>query len=169
MDEEAVECTRCGATFESQDELMVHSIDVHAGVEPPEADGASDETRATDDATDDTPAAASPVAGTDVAATDGRATDQRGDGGTAVTGELDPATVDRLTTILEERSASDLTVNYRQRFLAAASVGILVVALALSYLHLTGVLDTAVYMFALGTLFGLTLSYLQAFLRTLRG
>lgn len=144
MDDDGVACSRCGAAFETQDELIVHSIDSHAGLG---SDGGPSTTQASAGA--------------------------RGDGGQRnqpSAGELDPETVERLARAFEERSVlpENLTVRYRQRFLAGASVAILGVALALSYLHLTQALDTAVYMFSLGTLFGLTLSYLQAFLQSIR-
>jgi hypothetical protein len=147
MQEERVECSRCGATFASQDDLMVHSIDTHAGVRSP---------------AESKPAPADPDE-----AHAGNGSGEATATGTA--GDLDPETVEQLTAALEARSAPAVTAGYRQRFIAVASVAILAVALVLTYLHFTGVLDRAVFTFALGTLFGLTLSYLQVFLRTVRG
>ena len=152
MQEERVECSRCGATFASQDDLMVHSIDTHAGVRSP-ADSSSG--RADRDAAHAENGETAPATDTAEAP--------------ATTGDLDPETVEQLTAALAARSSPAVTAGYRQRFIAVASVAILAVALVLTYLHFTGVLDRAVFTFALGTLFGLTLSYLQVFLRTVRG
>lgn len=149
MQEEGVECSRCGATFASQDDLMVHSIDTHAGIDPPS------EPRQPHTGNGESP---SPSQG---GADDATPTGDRSD-------DLDPETVEQLTAALTEQSAPAVTAGYRQRFIAVASVAILAVALALTYLHFSGILDRAVFTFALGTLFGLTLSYLQVFLRTVR-
>ena len=148
MQEEGVECSRCGATFASQDDLMVHSIDTHSGIDRPS------EPR-------------QPHTGNGDPLSRGGADDATPTG--TRSGDLDPETVEQLTAALTEQSAPAVTAGYRQRFLAVASVAILAVALALSYLHFSGVLDRAVFTFALGTLFGLTLSYLQVVLRTVRG
>lgn len=166
MDGEGAECSRCGATFDTQDELIVHSMDTHAGID-------SEPSSTTDGA----------AAGSAVTTRGGdmtRGSDFTRGGGTtldgparngAATDDLDDETVERLLAAVEQQAAATgtLRVQYRQRFLAAAGLGVLGIAVGVSYLYLTGVLDTAVYTFALGTLFGLTLTYLQAFLQAIRG
>lgn len=132
MAADRVECSRCGETFEDQDQLVYHSIDVHAGTT------------------------------TSVTGTTDRAYDAPDD--------IDEETVDRLLAALEERSqtAPSLRVRYGQRFLLAAAVGILTIVLVLSYLQLQGIIQTTVYLFSVGTLFGIALTYLQALVQSAR-
>lgn len=136
MSQDRVECSRCRETFATQDELIVHSIDVHAGE----------------------PAA-------------GAGTGGGGDGRVAATGfdpgYLDEQTAAQLRRVLETRSAGTGTLQalYDQRFIGGVAGAILVLALALTALHAAGVVQTAVFTFALGTLFGLTLAYLHAFVQ----
>lgn len=134
MASDSVECSRCGATFESEDELMAHSIDTHVG-EPRPA---------------------------------GR--DGRDESGVAGIGQLDAGTADRLLRHLEERAtnADTVLVRYGQRFLLIAGLAVLAIVVALTYLYATAMIGIAVYMFSLGTLFGLSISYLQAFLQSAR-
>lgn len=137
MSQDRVECSRCQETFATQDELIVHSIDAHTGE----------------------PVAASPGGG---AAEDGR---------TAANGaqpaELDDQTITQLRRVLETRSTGTGTLQalYGQRFIAVVALVILVLALALTGLHAAGIVQTEVFTFALGTLFGLTLAYLHAFVQ----
>ncbi|MFB6171826.1 MAG: hypothetical protein ABEJ23_04780 [Haloarculaceae archaeon] len=134
MASERVECGRCGATFDTENDLIAHSIDAHAG------EWGS-------------------VDGHDRTATDERAADG-----------LDGETADRLLRLLEERATSTETVlvQYGQRFLLIVGLAVLGIAVVLSYLHLADLLGTAAYMFSLGLLFGLSLSYLQAFVQSAR-
>lgn len=137
MASDSVECSRCGATFDSEDELVMHSIDTHTG-EPVSIDAGD-----------------------------------RTDGGAATAGSadsLDAETADRMLRLLEDRATSTDTVlvRYGQRFLLVAGLAVLTIALVLSYLHVTDVVGTTVYMFSLGTLFGLTISYLQGFIQSAR-
>lgn len=55
---------------------------------------------------------------------------------------------------------------YGQRFVLLVAAPILVLALALTGLHALGVVETSVFTFALGTLFGLALAYLHAFVQS---
>lgn len=130
MAADSVECSRCGETFDSQDDLVYHSIDAHAGtttMTPPE-----DPTDGADDA------------------------------------PIDEETVDLLLDALRERSETSptLRVRYGQRFLLAAGLVILGIVLVLSYLQLRGLIETTVYLFSLGALFGIAISYLQAFVQS---
>lgn len=160
MDGAGAECSRCGATFDTQDELIVHSMDTHAGIdsEPsPATDGAAAGSTATTRGGDTTHS--------------GTTTPDRATHGATGADGFDDEAVEQLLAAVEQRAAATGTVRvqYRQRFLAAAGLGVLGLAVAVSYLYLTGVVDTAVYTFALGTLFGLTLTYLQAFVQAVRG
>lgn len=121
-----VECSRCGETFESQDDLVYHSIDAHAGT----------------------------------TTTGGTAQEDDAE-------EIDEETVAALLTALDERTAAGtgLRVRYGQRFLLAAGTVILGIVLVLSYLRLRGFVEPTVYLFSLGVLFGIALSYLQAFVQ----
>lgn len=134
MPTESVECSRCGAMFDSENDLMAHSIDTHAGEQSP---GMGSE---------------------------GSAPGEQG------IKDLNAEAADRLLRLLEERatSADTVLVRYGQRFLLVAGVAVLGIAVTLSYLHVTGILGIAVYMFSLGTLFGLTIAYLQAYLQSAR-
>lgn len=84
--------------------------------------------------------------------------------------QLDAETADRLLDKLEERATSGETVlvRYGQRFLISAGVVVLGIVVALTYLYATTMIGIGVYMFSLGTLFGLSISYLQAFLQSAR-
>lgn len=137
MSQDRVECSRCQETFASHDELVVHSIEVHTG---------------------------EPVA----AAEDGGDPGDRGGSGMRP-GDLDAQTVAQLRRVLETRSAGTGTLQalYGQRFIAGVVVVILLLALGLTGLHATGVVQTEVFTFALGTLFGLTLAYFHAFVQAL--
>ncbi len=128
MAADPVECSRCGETFEDQDDLVYHSIDVHAG----------------------TPTTGRPPEEPDEDA------------------EIDDETVERLMRALEERSdgGPSLRVRYGQRFLLGAGLVILAIVLVLSYLQLQGLIETTVYLFSLGALFGIAVSYLQAFVQS---
>lgn len=130
MAAEQVECSRCGETFDDQDQLVYHSIDVHAG-------------------------STSTVSGTTETAYGGAE-------------DIDEETVDRLLAALEARgdAAPSLRVRYGQRFLFAAALVILTIVLVLSYLQLRGLIETTVYLFSVGTLFGIALAYLQAFMQS---
>lgn len=132
MASDSVECSRCGATFESEDELMAHSIDTHVG-EPRSASRSETST-------------------------------------SSGISQLDSETADRLLRKLEERATSGETVHvrYGQRFLITAGVVVLGIVVALTYLYATTMIGIGVYMFSLGTLFGLSISYLQAFLQSVR-
>lgn len=137
MSQDRVECSRCQETFATHDELVVHSIDVHTG---------------------------GPVA----AAEDGGEPGDRGSSGMRPD-DLDAQTVAQLRRVLETRSAGTGTLQalYGQRFIAGVAVVILLLALGLTGLHATGVVQTEVFTFALGTLFGLTLAYFHAFVQAL--
>jgi len=139
MGVDPVECSRCGETFDSQDDLIYHSIDAHAGA----GADAGGTTRATD--------------------VDTGGADDAADG-------IDDETVDRLLEALDEQQSpgESLQVRYGQRFLLAAGTAVLAIVVVLSYLHLVGLLQTTVYLFSLGALFGLALSYLQAFVQAAR-
>lgn len=136
MSQDRATCSRCQETFATQDELIVHSIEVHAGDAATRSAGASD-----------------------------------GNGGAAASGAepvvLDGQTTAQLRRILETRESGSGTLQalYGQRFIAAAVGAITALALALTALHAAGVVETPVYTFALGTLFGLTLAYLHAFVQ----
>lgn len=139
MSQDRVECSRCRETFASQDELIVHSIDAHAGEPAGSPDGGG-----------------------------------IGSGGGAAGFEssgLDEQTTAQLRRVLETRSAGTGTMQalYGQRFIAGVAGVILVLALALTGLHAIGVVQTTVFTFALGTLFGLTLAYLHAFVQAAVG
>ncbi|WP_255198149.1 hypothetical protein [Halorarius litoreus] len=155
MDGEGAECSRCGATFDTQDELIVHSMDTHAGVD---SGAATDEGDAAN-------------GNGDLLRGGGSAQRSERPRGDPAPDEIDDEAVERLLAAVEQQAAATgtLRIQYRQRFLAAAGLGVLGLAVAVSYLHFTGVVDTAVYTFALGTLFGLTLTYLQAFVQAVRG
>lgn len=133
MASELVECNRCGATFDTENDLVAHSIDTHAGELAP------------------------------------RGRDPSGSSEQPV-GDLDAETADRLLRVLEERasSADTMLVRYGQRYLLVTGVVVLGIAVGLTYLHVAGVLDVAVYMFSLGTLFGVAMAYLQGYLQSAR-
>lgn len=137
MSQDRVECSRCRETFATQDELMVHSIDAHTGEPAP-----------------------------------GSAGDGSAEGGQGTTtgvdpGDLDEQTITQLRRVLETHStgSGSLQALYGQRFIAGVAGTILVLAVALTGLHAIGVVQTAVFTFALGTLFGLTVAYLHAFVQ----
>lgn len=132
MAADRVECSRCGETFEDQDQLVYHSIDVHAGTT------------------------------TSVSGTTDPSVDDHDD--------IDEETVERLLAALEERGAArpSVRVRYGQRFLLTAAVGILTIVLVLSYLQLQGAIQTTVYLFSVGMLFGIALTYLQALVQSAR-
>lgn len=134
MASDSVECSRCGATFESEDDLMAHSIDTHVG--EPRSASQTEASTSTDNGVS----------------------------------QLDTETADRLLQKLEERATSGETVlvRYGQRFLITAGVVVLGIVVALTYLYATTMIGIGVYMFSLGTLFGLSISYLQAFLQSIR-
>lgn len=138
MGQNRVECSRCQETFATHDELVVHSIDVHTG---------------------------EPVA----SVRDGGERAGDGGGSGARPGDLDEQTIAQLRRVLETRSAGAGTVQalYGQRFIAGVAVVILLLALALTGLHATGIVQTEVFTFALGTLFGLTLAYFHAFVQAI--
>lgn len=138
MTQDRVECSRCQETFATHDELVVHSIDAHTG---------------------------EPVA---AVRNEGERTSERGSSGVRPD-DLDEQTVAQLRRVLETRSAGTGTMQalYGQRFIAGVAVVILLLALGLTGLHATGIVQTEVFTFALGTLFGLTLAYFHAFVQAL--
>lgn len=126
MAADSVECSRCGETFECQDDLVYHSIDAHAGT-------TTVQTTAPDDEDD-----------------------------------IDEETVEKLLEALEDRrtAGAPLRVQYGQRFLLVAGLVILGFVLVLSYLQVRGLIETTVYLFSLGALFGIAVSYLQAIVQS---
>lgn len=134
-----VECSRCRETFATQDELIVHSIEVHTG-DPPAP--SATESPGGDADQDGTPAA--------------------GGGG------LDEQTTAQLLRVLERQSSETGTLQalYGQRFVLVVAATIVVLALALTGLHAVGLIETSVFTFALGTLFGLAVAYLHAFVQS---
>lgn len=127
MAADSVECSRCGETFECQDDLVYHSIDAHAGTTT------TVRTTPADDEDD-----------------------------------IDEETVEKLLEALEDRrtAGAPLRVQYGQRFLLVAGLVILGFVLVLSYLQVRGLIETTVYLFSLGALFGIAVSYLQAIVQS---
>lgn len=138
MSRDPVECSRCQETFPTRDDLVVHSIETHAGDPPTGSPGGVPD--------EDDRVAAGLVPG---------ALDEQ------TTAQLRRVLETRST------GSGALQAMYGQRFVAGIAGAILVLALALTGLHAAGVVQTAAYTFALGALFGLTLAYLHAFVRAI--
>lgn len=133
-----VECSRCGETFATQDELIVHSIESHV-------DESSGE-RATDPGGE-------PGAPTEDASGEAAVNEQ---------------TLSQLRRVVDVQTPGEapLQALYGQRFLLVAVAAILAIALVLTVVHAFGLVATGVFTFALGTLFGLTLAYFHAFVQS---
>lgn len=149
MADDGVECSRCGETFATQDDLIVHSIESHVDespvaptTEPDGEPGAPAEATATDGATTDTATTDEPV--------------------------LDDQTLAQLQRVIDSQTPGEapLQALYGQRFIVVAVAAILAIALVLTGVHAVGLVPTEVFTFALGTLFGLTLAYFHAFVQS---
>lgn len=130
-----IQCTRCSASFDNEDELMLHSIEQHTNepISPSDQQTAQHSTTVSPDSDD-----------------------------------LDPAVADRVLELLEERArASDsVFVQYGQTYLVVASLSVVAIVAILSYLFINNLIGVGVYMFSLGVLFGLAVSYLQGFVQS---